>query len=241
MNVCSLVPHPPPKVVAALFVQRGSVGAHVGVLHADDAGTLMLLHQAWHHVSLHEKLEDCLADPEQDSLFWVPPGLDEDEQNDLRAHAVLVAKRFHEGGLPYAFAPKNAVVGPDGRVNLGESYGLTCATFVILLFKAAHIPLVDEATWLQRTPVREAEDRHVQEQIVDWLAQRGKEENIRQADCIAAEVGSVRIRAEEVAGASSCASRPINFMTAETLGKNVLAALANDMSASKIAKTSSGA
>lgn len=217
----------PPSVTAALFVHSGPVGAHVGMIHSDDTGTIRLLHQAWHHDSRNDTLTAYESEPGQVPLFWVPPGLDADEQEVLRAQVALAAGHLPADGLRYAFRGEDASLGADGEVVLGTSDGLSCATFVTLLFRAACVPLLDESSWQQRTPEREAEDREAQQKLVGYLAGSPVDGDRQQAKLLAAEVGTPRIRAEEVAAASSSSQRAVGFETAEALGRELLAEMKN--------------
>ncbi|MFP2924814.1 hypothetical protein ACLESO_06280 [Pyxidicoccus sp. 3LG] len=215
----------PPESVptAAVFVQPSPLGAHVGVLHRDDDGGAWLLHQAWNRDSRHEAFAEFRAGPGGDPLFLVPPGLEADEQAAVRAFAVLAAKRLPEGGLPYAFG--GATLDREKGFLLGESCGLSCATLVNVVFQAAKVELVDEATWAsQRTSEREAEDRAAQARVARWLADSPREADHEQAKRVQAQsdVGHPRLRAEEVAAASSRTTRPLDLCTAEPLGKQVL-------------------
>jgi len=154
---------------------------------------------------------------------WVQPGLDAYEQAALRAYAVRVAAALPAGGLPYGFPPGPAGFGPDGSVDLGESVGLTCSTFVTRLFDAAKVPLLQEATWASnRTAERVQEDTAVQEHLVAWLARGHAPDAARQAERLKSSIGSPRIRAEEVAAASSFTNRPVDFDTVEPAGRELL-------------------
>jgi hypothetical protein len=218
----------PPKPVptAAVFVQRSRLGAHVGVLHADDDGGVWLLHQAWNRDSRHETLATFRADSKGTPLFFVPPGLDADEQAALRAHAVLAAKRIPEGGLPYAFG--GATLDREQGFLLGESCGLSCATLVNVVFQAAKVKLVNESTWAsQRTSEREAEDHKAKMRVVEALANSPNEADREQAERIRSKLSDPRLRAEEVAAASGQTTRPLDLHTAEPLGKQVLAEMAS--------------
>jgi hypothetical protein len=140
-----LAPDSPPSTDFALFVHKSPAGAHVGVVYRA-ANSHRLLHQAWHCSSRDEELAEYVRCADM-PLLWVPPGLNEDEQADLRTHSVLVAQHFKDGGIPYAFQARNASISPQGNVNLGESLGLTCATFVMRLFAAARVHLLLEDSW----------------------------------------------------------------------------------------------
>lgn len=211
----------PARAVAGLCALPGAVGAHVGIVYcADDEGTRRVLHQAWHHDTRDESV-DCFVDGSAKPCLWVQPGLDVDEQNDLRTMARLVASRLSENRLPYALLRRDATVGQDGVVALGQSIGLTCATFVLLLFAAASVPLLDEPSWEPRSEPRRRADETAQEALVQHLERRWPEHARR----VREESGCTRFRAEEVAAASHLCERPVAFSTVEPLGAALLGRL----------------
>lgn len=212
----------PPKLTptAAVFAHKSPLGAHVGILYPDDDGSVWLLHQAWNRDSRHETFAAFCAELDGSPLFLVPPGLDEDEQSAVRAAAVLATKHLPEGGLPYAFG--GATLDREKGFLLGESCGLSCATFVNVVFQAAKVKLVDEETWAsQRTQERAAQDREAKKRVAQALAKREADRD--QARRIDSELDSPRLRAEEIAAASSRKTRPLDLLMAEPLGKQVLA------------------
>jgi hypothetical protein len=216
-----LQPEAPPGVDAAVFLHTGPVGAHVGVLYrASDEGEQRLVHQAWHHDSRVDEIP-VYATESGLPLWWVPPGLDQDELADLRSHAALVARRLRDGEIPYAFDPKDASVRSDGFVSLGRSLGLTCATFVMKVFEFARVQLLRGETWTQRSPERRSEDEAAQRALVGYLHREAPEHAAR----IEREVGCIRIRAEEVAAASGFEQRPVPFADAEAAGRSLLGAI----------------
>ena len=230
MTVEPLRSDAPPKLVSTLFVQRGSVGCHVGILRrADEGSTFRLLHQAWHYETLDQTLDAYLDSGEP--VWWVQPGLDDDESADLRTHAALVATRLTAGAIPYAFAARDASFARDGTLNLGESIGLTCATFVTRVFDSARIKLIREATWdTGRTAARAEEDTKAQETLVEYLKKSGDPERTRHGQRVGGEVGCTRVRAEEVAASVSFNDRPVEFARAERAGAALLARVSTDVS-----------
>lgn len=213
-----------PDAVATVFVHRSPVGAHVGVCFCDDERNARLLHQAWHHDTRCDDAGSYAAELQQSAkmaVWWLQPALDHDELQDLGQHARLVAKQLGQGGIPYALHPRDARITRQGVIDLRGSLGLTCATLVTRLFDAAQIPLIDEATWDQRTPERIAEDLAAQKKLVKYLQREDPEHAARVAD----DEGCARVRAEEVAVASTMAARPISLNTADPAGRGLLALL----------------
>lgn len=206
-----------PTEAAVVTVMEGAVGAHVGLCYRDarGEGTRRHLHLAWHLRLEHEQ------DPPPEA-FWVEPRPEELELANLAAAAHLIAARQQDGRIPYAFKPADARFDADGMLKLNQSRGLTCATFIILMFEYVGIRLLERTTWEQnRSDERKREDAEAQRVLVEYL--RSKPDSRSHADLVAGEVGSTRIRAEEVAAASGMAGRPIPFARAEPEGRRVLA------------------
>ncbi|MDP3273674.1 MAG: hypothetical protein Q8Q09_00660 [Deltaproteobacteria bacterium] len=201
-----------PVEQAAVTVMMGAVGAHVGLYYlADDDGTRRHIHLAFHYQLLDE------VRPPPDAV-WVSPKLRPDELSDVATAARLVARRHRDGRVPYALAKRDAQLTDEGLA-LGTSVGLTCATFVLVLFERAHIALMDESTWESgRTEARIAQDQAAQRKLVDYLEKRDG----AHAKKVAAEVGCTRFRGEEVAAASGLPDHPVPFAVAELAGKQVL-------------------
>ena len=212
-----------PAADAVVFALSGPVGAHVGIHYrVDDAGGRRYLHLAWHH-DLRD--EDALlgGNGDAESGLWVEPKLDRIALGDVRAAARLIARRREQGSEPYAFDAGGADYVADGRIQLSEGFGLTCATFVLKVFKRACVHLVDEPTWdTGRSAERVDEDRAAQERLVGYLSRH----DTHHAKRVAAQVGCSRIRAEEVAAASGMSALPISYERTEPLGREVIEALA---------------
>ena len=81
---------------------------------------------------------------------WLSIDLDLANQRILAAtiHAWL---EDNNGKIPYSVAHKGGIVFRDG-IWIGDSpgQGLTCATFLVELFKYLGIPFIDEGSWLRR-------------------------------------------------------------------------------------------
>ena len=208
-----------PMADAVVTVCKSPVGAHVGLFYrVDDAGARRHLHLAFHFL-----LKDDRA-PDVDAL-WVAPRLDEIALADVRASAHLIARRHKDGRVPYAFHKGDAhFSATTGALELNGSLGLTCATFIDLVFAHAHVPLLDSTTWDEaRSPERRAEDEAAQRFLVMHLRKKPGAE--KHAELVEKEVPCTRIRAEEVAAASGMTGHPIPFVRAEPEGVRILAAV----------------
>lgn len=202
-----------PAYDAVVTIMRGAVGGHVGILYRRDAsGNCAHLHLAGH---LRLQNDDAVIP----GACWVVPALDELALSDLRASASLIAKRLASKGVPYALRPLDARFDGDGLLQLNQSRGLTCATFVLLVMAHALVTLVDATTWDEdRTSERVRIDESAQATLVAYL----RRHDAHHADLLAQEVGCARIRAEEVAAASGMTGHPITFMRAEPQGRRLL-------------------
>ncbi|WP_437726954.1 hypothetical protein [Sorangium sp. So ce861] len=209
---------PAPTAHAVVTVATGEVGAHVGISYqVDDAGARRHLHLAWHH---RLRNDDAL----EDDVLWVVPGVDEIALADVSNAAYLIARQHADGRIPYAFQKGAARFTDGGVLELNGSLGLTCATFIELVFASADVILLNTPTWdTGRSPERTAEDDAAQRKLVDYLRRtRGAEAH---ATLVENEGPCTRVRAEEVAAASGMTGHPIPFARAEPEGRRILEAV----------------
>lgn len=204
-----------PTEDSVVTVMTSPVGAHIGLLYrATDEGTRRHLHLAWHFSLKDEQT------PLPDAI-WVEPRLDELALANVSASARLIAKRRQDGRVPYAFRAADAAFDNAGDLRLNRSHGLTCATFILLVFAHAGIELLETTTWDQDRPAaRRREDDTAQGLLVEYL--RATPDAQAHAELVASEIGCTRIRAEEVAAASGMTGHPITFARAEPQGRRVL-------------------
>lgn len=206
----------PPDADAVVTVCKSPVGAHAGLSYrSDDAGARRHLHLAFHFALRNDEA------PSADAL-WVAPRLDEFALADVRRSAQLIARRHADGRVPYAFQQGAARFSFTGALELNGSLGLTCATFLDLVFAHAGVRLLDHATWEDgRAVERRAEDEAAQKRLVKYLRQMAGAE--KHAALVEKEVPCTRIRAEEVAAASGMVGHPVPFARAEPEGARILA------------------
>ncbi len=182
---------------------------HVGLLHHDsESNGVRLLHLAWHHRLANDS-------PTHDYLR-VDPVIHPRRQLQVAAICRKVL-RANPTGIPYAFsAPNDCFDEATGQFLLGPArHGLTCASFVLAVFHVAGLPLVDYGTW----PLNRTGDREWQEQIVAALRGRATPEHV---EAVRGEIGSVRFRPEEVAGAATVSPVPVGFEIAADRGRMIL-------------------
>jgi len=200
-----VIRHDSLTTLSAVSLSPGAIGAHVGILYASGADGTRHLHLAFHHQLTVEPWDR--AGP-----GWISPGY-LDPLGAVRTLAALVASRHADGEVAYALDPADAQVdSSSGEVRLNQSIGLTCSTFILRLFTAAGLPLVDESTWATRSAARIVEDTKAQETLVSFLEKRDEAHAAR----VRQQIGCTRIRAEEVAYASSSmAQRPAQLANIE--------------------------
>lgn len=188
----------------AVALSLAGEGTHVGIAFLDAAGKPQLFHLAFHH---RLRLEGLSAEYALCITRLRPE----------RAIQVLIKceqiwSRHREGDIPFGLSPTGITFNDEGSIVVDASAtGLTCATFVSVVFGLVGLRLVDEGTWKPR-----AEDTPHQERLVGLLVKtKADESHVKR---VRAEVGAVRIRPEEVAFAAQMpvAALPASLETVET-------------------------
>lgn len=202
-------------VPAAVTLGPSPVHTHAGVLyqHAED-GAVRHLHLAWHH-----RLYDESGLPEGGG--WIEPTLPAHVLDNVAFVAGLVAKRAEHGTVPYGLALARAHLDDNGGVVLDGELGLTCATFVMIVFARVGVILLDRITWdTLPDAARRREDETHQKLLVAHLRRTpGARDH---ADRVANEVGCTRFRAEEVAAATALSPIPVSYALTEPVGRALL-------------------
>ena len=100
---------------------------------------------------LQGHLRTCRAKAEPtESTYWVVPDLVEEDQRILAAKIDAWLDK-NENKIPYSVAhPGGVVFRDDVWVGDEPGQGLTCATFLVELFKELAIPFIDVETWRKR-------------------------------------------------------------------------------------------
>ena len=197
----------PGELVALAFVRFDADHFHAGVLYADLDERHHLLHLAFHH-----RLERTTGFAE---YVFVVPALDPEVAKNIAAMCERVWKVHQQIGVPYGLRYSGGTFDTQGKLQLAsDEVGLTCSTFPLAVFAAAGFRLVDPASW----PERE-DDHRKQEELLALLQKHGaSDEHVSQAR---QQVGSKRIRPEEVAGAGSAATFPCTFAVAGLAGEHI--------------------
>ena len=190
---------------------------HVAVLHRADGEPATQLSLNWHAWLVNEA---------------IPPGsrivraeIPEERAEAAAALCRRVFRRHGHHGLPYGILYEGGRINPDGLVELlGSTHGLTCATFVLLVFEHAGYPLVQVDTW----PAREG-DATWHTRIVETLEgtrQSRGEPSEEHIENVRGELGCARFRPGEVTAACPrCHDGPSPFQEIEPLGVEVRQAL----------------
>ena len=188
---------------------------YIGVLHRQpDSHEIRMLHLAWHH-----DLQNSTPKPK---YLWIDPAI---HARRLRQVAAVCRHIWRANGkaIPYAFSPPNDCFDEQtGHYLLGPTrHGLTCASFVLAIFERAGLNLADYATW----PTDREGDREWQEWIVSQLEKSVPPASAEHIQAVLREVGSVRFRPEEVAGAATVSPLPAVFRLAVERGDQIVAKL----------------
>jgi hypothetical protein len=182
---------------------------HVGILYKHDSARadVRFLELEWHH-----RLK---AEPPSDPVFWAEPRVPPEKAHVLARFCKLVAEKY---GGSSQWKLSYAILYTDGRFDLttGEfltrdGRGLTCATFVMAMFKTHEISLVLQDEW----PHHREGDKAWHDKIVQCLARRADASHV---EAVKNELGCARYRPEEVAAAALAEALPVGFQYAESTG-----------------------
>ena len=178
----------PPEL--SIFIMKTTDGSHTGVLHRYNSD-LIIMDVMW-----HQQFRSAIC--KSSGYFYVVPQLEEEEMLDVTGFCRLIHDRHQKSDtqytLPYALRlSEKAQIYTDGTVTLGDGFGFTCSTFVILFFRCAGVHLVSLENW-QRRPDDDA--RH--KDLLSKMQQGGASQ--QHVDCVALELPCIRVRPEEVAG-----------------------------------------
>lgn len=206
------------EITVALSCSEFGEG-HLGLAFFDVKGDPMLLHMAWHHIVLFEKIES-------QKHCWVGAKLD------LEIDAVEQLAIFFESVINNFPALSSLVCyGTDFKASKGSfshegeyncpqgSIGLTCASFVLEILRAGQLVLVDIETWRPS----EANDKWI-ERVASSLESRGHH---NQAAAVRSRANGCRLRPVELAGAATSAvtSMPLTFEATLPLAEKAHASL----------------
>jgi hypothetical protein len=187
---------------------------HCGILYAADTHRVML-HLAWHKILLHEPIPS----PKKEKYAWVAPALPPERALAVARLCARVWRAHRRYGLPYGLRYDATTFHRTGEVKLGpDEVGLTCATFVIAVFRRGGVELLRQQEWPDRP-----DDVDRQRELVAALRDDPKVPRAH-CDAIEREIGAVRYRPTEVAGACASSELPCSFVDAANAAAQIASA-----------------
>ncbi len=193
-----------PLRAAAVLCRTEHGNLHAGVLYRD-GDKPAVLHLGW---------QDYLSRDWKWARLWSAPDIEPERLLSVAALCRRIWRVYERSRqFPYAFRFAGTSFDANGQLVLGRgARGLTCATFILAVFGAMGIMLVDEEDW----PVRAEED-------AAFLATIKRFASPDHLAVLRAEIddGCVRIRPEEVLGACACAL-PAKFAPTRAAADHVL-------------------
>ena len=199
----------------AIAITHGAFGSHAGIaFHSSKEGTKLL------HLQFHKRLAVESFPP---AHCWIATRVDLPALAAKQLVGIVRAIAQRRPTINYAvdciaargsFDSKGHYSPPKG------SKGLTCATFVSEIFRAARLPLIAEGTWT-------ADDNNIKwaNDVCDLLAKHGAGEE--HVNAVKASINGLRVRPEEIGAASNIpfSARPLKYDIAPPLAAEVMKCL----------------
>ena len=155
---------------------------------------------------------DLRSERPSENYRWIQVALDPINRRALVGLCRLIAKKCRT--IPFGFSYNGFYFTHAGDYiprTLGD--GLTCATFVMAVFETYSIPILKTEEWPSR------QENH------GWQAGQvqliGHARGGFLASAIAAHIGQLRFRPEEVTAGAVSADRPLSFRRAARLGERI--------------------
>lgn len=202
--------------LGAVIKRTNGGGNHVGFLYKLDGEAPGVCHLAWHY--------DLRTGAPDDSYAWVQSGLDEANRTFI---ALALADLAEHGtvAIPYSTTYEGDYFEPGtlSYVRGEPGDGLTCATFVLAVFRAFGFELLDEGGW----PARDSDDAW-RRSVINLLEVHGggHPDLRRHIEELSSSTRGVRYRPEEVAAGVGCNHIPMTYESIIPLRDQVLVALA---------------
>jgi hypothetical protein len=197
-------------------------GPHAGVVYRGRDAVMRLLHFAFHrNLRGDDEYSTCMG-------LWLCVQL-----NVLRSEQVAIAgycRLVFEVNASRRNIPYNLryEVGTGFDPDTGElilpagATGMSCATFVVHLFRSAGSPILDAANW----PAERPGDRERQERLVAMLRNHRNVETQVHAEVVASQIGCPRISPEDVVSACLEDDLPAVFQQCETNARLIATVIA---------------
>lgn len=218
MPLHSALLHPLSEVegLAIAVCRTGDTQLHVGLAYEHNEDSVVFCHLAWHHRLRHDLDPPAQPHWSRSELYWKDVSLHPINRKVVAAW--LENLRHDSNRIPYGFDVRPPVFSEDGRyIPQALGKGMTCATFVVEVYRSTSFTLVDEGTW----PNRPAEDAHWQAEILARLADGHAGQD--HVDALRNDIGCIRIRPEEVASATLQDTLPASFESCRALAVQIKA------------------
>jgi hypothetical protein len=211
MDRVHLAPQLSPESLRIVGIGIYKDAKHIGVLCRESFDKKL----RFIHLAFHDDLR--LDDDTAKCFLWVEAKLEDEAASVAAAQARRIYRRYQAGGIPYGFSPYTGYFGPQGEIRwTAPGNGLTCATFVLAVFDSAGVRLAKGETW----PIDRPEDKQFQREMIKLVDQRS-DASAAHLKGMKADVGQIRPRVLEVAGAVAADVYPADFASAQTLGQQL--------------------
>lgn len=151
--------------------------------------------------------------------FWVKTSISRLQSIAVGAYCRAVCDPKNNTNIPYGFSLRDGLLGVEGELRgkwLGEpGDGLTCATFVLCIFRGLNIDILKINSWDDKPEEDKRVDDIWRDSIASALPKQVQER------FIAGKISS-RYRPEEVAVGANSPDRPLDYSIARELGDQML-------------------
>jgi hypothetical protein len=187
---------------------------HVGILYKLDSGECRICHFG-DHFDFQDHSADQTPRASQRGFRWIQLHLDPVLRHvALGILCVLIKANLNGTAISYGFLYNGEYFDPNSRAyTRSQPDGLTCATFVLAVFRNMHIEILDTATW----PPASGANLEWQRRMANHLGGRFP---YAHPDFLTG-IGSARFKPEEVAAGAASLPKPIRFPEAERLARKV--------------------
>lgn len=199
------------KLIAVGICRTDRGNTHTGVAYRHSNGKVHFFHQAWDH----DTRDNPIAAESQQMggpFFCITPTIEDDRAMAIASFWEFVASRGEQ--IAYALRDDpEALFDPNtGMLAIPNGRGLSCSTFVLVLFRSVRFPYIDTTGW----PVNRPGDAEFQARLVNFLDNCCDDKE--HVEAVRMEIGCERIRPEEVAGAALYLDLPVRYHCAEDAG-----------------------
>jgi hypothetical protein len=207
--------------IAVAFGRSVRPFIHSGIIYRDDRDSLLFL-----DLDLKGDISSDSLEAKRATRFaWTIPigvsGITLEQIASLCQYLAEIKPR-----VPYGFKYTPSVFRTEaGSIQFstsGDSFGLTCATFVLCVFESHNVRLLKENEWDCRV-----DDENWQSAVYELMRNNGETFGIPQTeiDRNQGDIPCIRFRPQEVIAACRSREIPLGFHEAELLGNECLASL----------------